>query len=421
MKYLNFISKLDIKKYNLVLFNQIINSGSNFLASIFLVNFLGLEKFGSFTILWLVFLLINTLQLSLVISPMMTNSVFYTGVLKTYYYGGTLIQQIFLTLIILILIKFFFFFGILVSIDNQIHAIQNVFLLIIFSSQIYQFFRRFFFSKKMYRIPIITDIIIYIVLFSLLIYYLKINELNLEKVFYSYFISFLVGSLLVIPYVKKFNFSLKTFINSVKVNFKISKWTALSSIMQWFSGNLWLINSGIVLGSYVLGAIRACQTIINLSNLLFQSFENFFPVKLTHIYKSEGSKSMNAYINRINFNGFILLSVFVIILSLGSKYILDFFYGPEQSKFYYLLIFLSILLPFTFIHYFYCFGLRSLSNTKPIFISYLFSSFFSILCSDLVISNFGLKGFVAGLIFTQLIIFLVTYLGYQKTLKNEKN
>lgn len=421
MKYLNFISKLDIKKYNLVLFNQIINSGSNFLASIFLVNFLGLEKFGSFTILWLVFLLINSLQLSLVISPMMTNSVFYTGVLKTYYYGGTLIQQIFLTLIILILIKFFFFFGILVSIDNQIHAIQNVFLLIIFSSQIYQFFRRFFFSKKMYRIPIITDIIIYIVLFSLLIYYLKINELNLEKVFYSYFISFLVGSLLVIPYVKKFNFSLKTFINSVKVNFKISKWAALSSIMQWFSGNLWLINSGIVLGSYVLGAIRACQTIINLSNLLFQSFENFFPVKLTHIYKSEGSKSMNAYINRINFNGFILLSVFVIILSLGSKYILDFFYGPEQSKFYYLLIFLSILLPFTFIHYFYCFGLRSLSNTKPIFISYLFSSFFSILCSDLVISNFGLKGFVAGLIFTQLLIFLVTYLGYQKTLKNEKN
>jgi O-antigen/teichoic acid export membrane protein len=416
MKFINFISKLDLKNYDLVLLNQIINSGSSFLVSLFLVSFLGLEKFGLFTVLWIIFLLINTLQLSVIVSPMMTNSGLYASDLKAYYYGGAFVQQIFLTLVFLILIKFFFFFGSLVSINNQIYALQNVFLLIIFTSQIYQFFRRFFLNEKMYGVSIVIDIIINITLFSLLIYFFKTNELNLEKVFYSYFISFLVGTLLVIPYVKKFNFSFKSFADSTKVNFKISKWITLTSIMQWFSGNLWLINSGIILGSYVLGAIRACQTITNICNLLFQSFENFFPPKLTHIYKSEGSKSMNEYIKKINISGFILLSVFAVILSLGSKNILEFFYGPEVSQFYYLLIFLSILLPFTFISFFYRFGLRTLMNTRPIFLSYLFPSIFTVIASKFIITNYNEIGFAIGLIFNQLIILFFTYYGYIKIL-----
>ena len=416
MKFINFISKLDLKNYDLILLNQIITSGSSFLVSLFLVNILGLENFGLFTVLWLVFLLINTLQLSVIVSPMMTNSSLYTSDLKAYYYGGTFAQQIFLILVILILVKFFFFFGNLVSIDSRIYALQNIFLLIIFTSQIYQFFRRFFFSEKMYVVPIVIDTIIYITLFSFLIYHFKTNELNLEKVFYSYFISFFVGLLLVIPYVKKFNFSFKSFTDSAKVNFKISKWITLTSIMQWFSGNLWLINSGIILGSYFLGAIRACQTITNLSNLLFQSFENFFPPKLTHIYKSEGSKSMNEYIKKININGFILLSVFVVILSLGSKYVLEFFYGPEVSQFYYLLIFLSILLPFTFISFFYRFGLRTLMITRPIFLSYLISSIFTVIASKFIITNYNEIGFAIGFIFNQLIILFFTYYGYIKML-----
>ena len=169
MKFINFIPKVDLKNYNLVLLNQIITSGSNFIVSILLVNFLGLEKFGLFTVLWLAFILINTIQLSVIISPMMTNSCLYTSDLKTYYYGGTFVQQIFLTFVTLILIKFFFFFGSLVSIDNRIYELQNVFLLMIFTSQIYQYFRRFFFSEKMYIVSIVIDSIIHITLFSLFI------------------------------------------------------------------------------------------------------------------------------------------------------------------------------------------------------------------------------------------------------------
>ena len=34
---------------------------------------------------------------------------------------------------------------------------------------------------------------------------------------------------------------------------------------------------GILLGPYYLGIIRACQTILNVFNILFQTIENIFP------------------------------------------------------------------------------------------------------------------------------------------------
>ena len=42
-------------------------------------------------------------------------------------------------------------------------------------------------------------------------------------------------------------------------------------------GNLWIINSGVILGPYYLGIIRACEAILQVVNPLFQSFENIFP------------------------------------------------------------------------------------------------------------------------------------------------
>ena len=56
---MNLYNQLKLNKYNLVLFDQIIISSSNFWVSIFIVNFISLEKFGLFSLLWLIYLLIN--------------------------------------------------------------------------------------------------------------------------------------------------------------------------------------------------------------------------------------------------------------------------------------------------------------------------------------------------------------------------
>jgi O-antigen/teichoic acid export membrane protein len=87
-------TRVNKKKIPLILFDQIIVSGSNFLLSIFILRFLGAEVFGVFTFLWLFILFFNSIQMSLIISPMMTNIAKYDQNQKNNFISGIFLQQI---------------------------------------------------------------------------------------------------------------------------------------------------------------------------------------------------------------------------------------------------------------------------------------------------------------------------------------
>ena len=70
---------------------------------------------------------------------------------------------------------------------------------------------------------------------------------------------------------KQLRFSKLAFVKSIKINIKIAKWLVFTYVLQWFSGNFWIIYAGILLGPIFLGAFRACQTVVNVFNLVFQS------------------------------------------------------------------------------------------------------------------------------------------------------
>ena len=137
------------KKLNLIFFEQLITSSTSFISTILIINFIGLHSFGVFTFYWIFYLLINSIQNSLIISPMMTNIAFYKDNEKMLFVGSVLLQQIIFLLIMIIFIKILFIIP-FVNLEFTQKEYINCFILLILSSQIYQFFRRFFFSQKMY-------------------------------------------------------------------------------------------------------------------------------------------------------------------------------------------------------------------------------------------------------------------------------
>ena len=408
------------KKLNLIFFEQIITSGTSFISTIVIINFIGLHSFGIFTFYWIFYLLINSIQNSLIISPMMTNIAFYEDNEKMLFVGSVFLQQIIFLLLILIFIKTLFIIPF-----NNLEFIQkeyiNSFIFLILSSQIYQFFRRYFFSQKMYFYSLFTSFLVGFTLIGLLFYNHNLNQINIKEIFYCYIYSFSITILFCSIFLKNFRFSIIIFLVSIKENFKISKWLFLTAILQWFSGNLWVLNSGLILGPVFLGAFRACQTIVNVVNIFFQSLENYFPRKISEIYRDSSIYNMKKYISTINKTGFVFIFVISIILSISSKFILNLFYEENIASYYYLLIILSFLLPLMFINYFYSFGLRTLKNTKPIFISYLFSSSFALIASNTIISNFEEKGFIFGIVLSQIFISVITYLGFYLSTKSSKS
>ena len=66
--------KIKSNLISIAFIDQVFISGSNFFISIILLRFLGLEIFGVFSFFWLGILFINLIQLSYIISHMITNA-----------------------------------------------------------------------------------------------------------------------------------------------------------------------------------------------------------------------------------------------------------------------------------------------------------------------------------------------------------
>ena len=152
--------------------------------------------------------------------------------------------------------------------------------------------------------------------------------------------------------VKSLKFSFKKVQDFYKKNWIISKWLLLTSITQWFSGNLWIINAGIILGPYIFGVIRACQTILNMVNVFFQSFENIIPSKTSTKYSTEGILAMKNYLKLFTYKGLIAVIIILLILFFFSEHILKIIYGSEMSDYSNILI-LSLVILINFFHLLY--------------------------------------------------------------------
>ena len=242
----------------------------------------------------------------------------------------------------------------------------------------------------------------------------------IEIIFWSFVLAFSVGTIINSPVLLSLKYRLNNIYLSIKENWIIAKWMLVSSLLQWFSGNLWLVNVGIILGPVILGVVRACLSIMNIANLILQSLENIFPGEVSKKFKLESINKMQIYLKRFALRGLILILIITMFIIIFSKFLLTFFYGLEIAKYYYFLIFASLTLPLAFLKLPLEYGLRTLGKTKPIFISYLLSSFIAVIASRFIIGQFQLNGLIFGLFIHQIIILGILYSGYLYYLKTKK-
>ena len=97
IKFLNSIRH----KSNLIFVftDQAIVSMGNFVLTILILKFLGIKTFGLFSYFWLFLLLTNSIQLSYIISPMLTNAPKQIDSKVNLFYGGILYQQLLFSII----------------------------------------------------------------------------------------------------------------------------------------------------------------------------------------------------------------------------------------------------------------------------------------------------------------------------------
>ena len=399
---------------NWALADQAMVSAVNFLTGIMLARFLGIEEFGRFTLIWLAILFMNSIQMAMISSPMMSIGPKQSHDECSVYYRAVIFQQILFSLFTFL----FLFFGIrLVAIwmpEWEIIEVALPVAVVGFFFQNQDFIRRYLFSRQKVRDAFWNDAVSYIGQIILLVIAFSVYEIKILDVFWiiAFTSAMAVGfGLTKLENKLSNNSDLKII---TKRHWDFSKWSTLSTLLQWASGNLVFIFTGSILGAGAVGILKAAQNIMAVTHILFQAMENFVPVRASKIYIKHGKTALRLYKNKILLMGGGVTITFAFVVFIFSEELLGAVYGPEYSDYAYVLRWFSIIYIFMFMNFPLSAVLRAVENTKSIFYSQIISSVFVIACSYPLIQMFELKGALFSLLISYVSIMLYLYFSFSK-------
>lgn len=395
---MSFIKKTVFLPAVLVLFDQAVFSGTNFLLTLFLAQKLDIKNFGLLSSIILVTYLGMSISNAIIIQPFQVSigKVFQ----KKEYYVFLFLAQMSLLFFLTLLIKMIALF---IPIPLDFKSLTNAFLCFTAGYLAQDFFRKLLLGIGHILNVILIDIV-FLALIVVFFYFLK-NEITLTNTLWIIGISNLVSSLPGLVFIVK-NYQ-------TPVSWKLfaenhifqGKWLLSTAVLQWSSSNFFVLVSGVYLGIEALGALRLVQSFFGIINIALATVENYFLPKVALLY-NENVSNAKKHLLEITLFGALFFGIFLSILFLFSTEIILLAGGEKYETYAYIVKLISILYFFIFLSYPTRIAVRVLVLNKIFFIGYLLSFAFSIVSFHFLLKYSGLYGAVSGLIINQIIMIL---------------
>ena len=399
---------IELKKllFNLILVDQIIVSLFNFLIIVFLSRFLSIEDFGNYSGMFVIFLLLTSIQQAIFVAPIYTLEV----ELDKNNSKNRINEMRTIVLICSMILCFIFFVFSNIVMDLISIKITNIgFALMLFFYLNNDFNRRFLIKIGKLRKVIFYDFIIYPCFFLSIIFLKIFNYLSVENIILSYCtISFLMITSMIL----NMGISLRIIyldFKFLKKYWDFSKWILYSSFSQFITGNLFTVVASSQLGASVYGIVRVFQGFSGVFNVGLQYLDTKSSVDLPNIFKSRDANSCLKYCyNILLFFVSIILSIYILSYLFGFDSIIDIFFGEKYISYSYFLNFVFILVILNLINILIRQLFRVFNSTSRILTTNLFASFLTIISIDFIISSCGIDGFYFGTILTLLAIVMLS-------------
>lgn len=385
--------------------DQILVSGFNFISSIVIARLLGVHGFGIYSIAWMGVLIASSIHQPFIILPLQTLWPKKTGSQQEQYLEGLIFQQLLFSTAAGV-VAFLGVVAVKYTLTGwNIDSIILSFPLVVFSFLMQDFFRKYYFATKKYHLAILIDAVAYCGLLASALSVNLFHKLDASMILLLTALFFLYASLIGLFSLPHLKLNIKNVKATILENWNFSRWLIATAILQWFSGNFFIIAAAAILGPVAIGATRMAQNLVGITHVLFLAMENTIPAKAAHIMRIGGSVSMLKYLKQFTFQMGAIVLVLLSLLSVFAGYLIDVFYGDQYLNYQFMLRGFCILYILVFVGYPMRYAIRTLENTKNIFYSFVLSSCFSVVAAYPVIRWMGLYGILAGLFITQLIAF----------------
>jgi O-antigen/teichoic acid export membrane protein len=383
--------------------DQSVVSATNFLTNVMLARFMGLREFGVFALAWISVLFVNSLQNALIVAPMMSISPKQEEEDRPSYFGAVVFQE-------LVLVSFCFLLVFAaVSLSSNffphVHLRQLALPLAVsaFAYQMQDFLRRYFFATRQSRRALADDALSYLTQLPILFLLHRAGHLTSATALWVMAGTSILGLAPAWFWMEPLKFTAEAIHSVSRRHWKLSRWLTGSALLQWTSGNLFVIAAPIYYGAAAAGVLRASQNLMGVTHVWFQGLDNVVPAETARRLHQGGIHSMLAYTRSIlaKWGGLTLL--FAIVMAAAPGLWLRLIYGPQMAQYGYILRLYALLYVFIFVGGPLRAGLQALEFTMPIFWSYLAMTAFALTFAVPMAKWLGLNGVMLGLLGTQIL------------------
>lgn len=391
--------KLILKTINsptlLVLFDQLMYSGSNFMITIFLARLLSVTEFGLFSSIIIYTYLLLSILSAFLIQPF---QIAYPKTENKNEYVQFLLYNVLNSFLLISVANF------LIYLFLPIKSFSFLTLTFFFITYIFQdLLRKILLTKNAINSVVYMDAFF---LVSIVISYFLIDKnINLNVALLIISISNLASICFgIIPLIKTFQKTIdwKTYLKS---HWLQGKWFISVSLLQWGNSNLIILFSGLYIGLEGIGALRLVQSFFGILNVLLQVVENYFLPKIAKIYH-ENKQTAKQYLFKLTLNGLLIFGSILLVLFMFPDKAIAIAGGIQYVKYSFLVQFMAILYLIIFLGYPIRIMIRIKLLNQSFFIGYLFAFVFTLISFQWLLVNFSLSGAVLGLISNQLIMLL---------------
>lgn len=389
-----------------LLADQALVSGFSFINSILIARVFGIENYGIYaSVLLGVYFAMNILN-SIVIQPMQVNLSKHDD--QNDYIIFNLALQI--SLLAIIILGF-------LAISYLLNLNINTFSIYIFAVgvTVQDLLRKIFIALSQLKTVFLVDLIF---VSTQTIVLLVFSFISLHSVWVLMFwqgLAYVFPFAVALIFLSPFSIKATQWKAYAKFHYKEGRWLLAAAVVQWSSSNLFVVAAGYYISIKALGALRLCQTIFGVLNVLLVTYENYALPQTAKIL-NDNQVSAVQYLKKISKQLIIAIVPILLIVFIFSDFLIGLIGGSEFTEYSYIMKGMALLYIFILINQPIRVAVKALVLNKHFFFAYALSLVFSLIASDFLLRNYEVFGALTGLIASQIILFL--YL--QRQLKIQK-
>lgn len=385
--------------------DQALSSACNFLTTILLARALGLEAFGVYTMVWLALYFAMSLQLGLIVSPMMSIGTKEQGGDAEAYYTVVFLHQAGYVVVAAIVIFVALRCAAEASSPLSHAALPGAMAAASYLTQ--DFLRRYLFARRRPAGILLIDAINQFLKLAVLAVLWQVGSLSVESALWAVAGAAAVSTLCGLSMSGPLLWRWQVFASVTGRQWRSARWLVLTGSVQWVLSYSGLLVTAGLFGPKVLGALRAAQSLLAALNVVREALENIVPPLTGKAFAEGGMQGLHRTLGRAMLFAGLTGAAAVLGLGLFGPWLLHQLYGGEILEFDWVIVWYAFAFPMVLLSLVLGCAFRALERTRPVFIAALVGGCLSLAAVYPAALFFGVAGLIAVTLLSELAALLV--------------